>query len=118
MCTQLFFNRSLRPSDIGLRCGGFRDSVKFVCKLSRISVFGIEASRTVGMWWGKFDMVRIERGGGHISEGIQSGGDELVVYLHIVMIFLFCLGGFCLSVVHARLVMDSDRMSGSMSPHN
>ena len=44
------------------------------------------------MWCRKFDLARIGRGGGHISEGIQSGGDELVANLHIVVTssVLFC----------------------------
>ena len=66
-------------------------------------MFGINAWRVAGMWCQKFDLVRIGRGSGHISEGIQSGGDELVAHLHIVIIFWFCLGGFWLSVVHAEV---------------
>ena len=77
---------------VGLGWVEFRDSVKFVCKLSRICVFGIEAWRAAGMWCWKFDPVRIGRGGGHISEGIRLGGDELVANLHIVTIFSVLFG--------------------------
>jgi hypothetical protein len=58
-------------------------------------VFGIEARTAAGTRCRKFDLVRIGRGGGHISEGIQLGGEvmiELVANLHIVSVFSVLFG--------------------------
>lgn len=56
----------------------------------------MEAWGAAGMWCQKFDpVVRIGRGGGHISEGIQLGGEvmiELVANLHIVSVFSVLFG--------------------------
>ena len=97
---------------------GFCDSVQIVCKLSRIFVFGIGAWRAMGMWCQKFDLVKIGSGSGHISEGIQSGGDEVVANLHIVIIFCFVWECFGYWLCMPRLVMISDCMSSSRSRHN
>lgn len=54
---------------------GFRDSVKFCLQAFEKFVFGIEARRAAGTRCREFDPVRIGRGGDHISEGIQLGGE-------------------------------------------
>ena len=69
-------------------------------------MFGIEAWRTAGMLCHKCDPVRIGRGGGHISVGIQSGGDQLVANLHIVKKFCSVWEGFGYRLCMRRLVME------------
>ena len=83
---------------------GFRDSVKFCLQAFEKFVFGIEARRAAGTWCRKFDPVRIGRGGDHISEGIQLGGEvtSLLQICTLLQFFLFCLGRFWLSFVHVH----------------